>query len=64
MISSATVRQILVTWNIFSILDRQYTSSLGENLKKLDIIEYTHCMHINSIIRSWNEVDALVVYVQ
>lgn len=64
MISSATVRQILVTWNIFSILDRQYTSSLGENLKKLEIIEYTHCMHINSIIRSWNEVDALVVYVQ
>lgn len=33
MISSATVRQILVTWNIFSILDRQYTSSLGENQK-------------------------------
>lgn len=45
-------------------LDRQYTSSLGENLKKLEYIEYTHCMHINSIIRSWNEVDALVVSVQ
>lgn len=45
-------------------LDRQYTSSLGENLKKLEIIEYTHCMHIISIIRSWNEVDALVVSVQ
>lgn len=62
MISSATVRQILVTWNIFSILDRQYTSSLGENLKKLEIIEYTHCMHINSIIPETKSMHLLYLY--
>lgn len=43
-------------------LDTKYTSSLGENLKKLEIIEYTYCMHINSIIPETKSMHLLYLY--